>query len=132
MDRPSENPMTKLISLFAFLATTATLTACGSAIPHSPMLDSEPGAGAVLTRAPRTLRLYFEDLPDVDRSALRLVGPNGEHQLRGMHTMAADDLMIEILDPLTPGDYTVEWTTVIADDPAVYSGKFDFSVQERP
>jgi methionine-rich copper-binding protein CopC len=124
--------MTKLISLFAFLATTATLTACGSAISHSPMLDSEPGAGAVLTRAPRTLRLYFEDLPDVDRSALRLVGPNGEHQLRGMHTMAADDLMIEILDPLTPGDYTVEWTTVIADDPAVYSGKFDFSVQERP
>ena len=70
------------------------------------MLDSEPGAGAVLTRAPRTLRLYFEDLPDVDRSALRLVGPKGEQQLRGMHTMAADDLMIEILDPLTPGDYT--------------------------
>ena len=96
------------------------------------MLDSEPRAGAVLTRAPRTLRLYFEDLPDVDRSALRLVGPNGEHQLRGMHTMAADDLMIEILDPLTPGDYTVEWTTVIADDPTVYSGKFDFTVQERP
>ena len=132
MVNPSENPMTKLISLFTLLVTTAMLAACGSAIPHSPMLDSEPEAGAVLTRAPRTLRLYFEDLPDVDRSALRLVGPNGEHQLRGMHTMAADDLMIEILDPLTPGDYTVEWTTVIADDPTVYSGKFDFTVQERP
>ena len=132
MDKPSENPMTKLISLFTLLVTTATLAACGSTISHSPMLDSEPGVGAVLTRAPRTLRLYFEDLPDVDRSALRLVGPNGEHQLRGMHTMAADDLMIEILDPLTPGDYTVEWTTVIADDLTVYSGKFDFTVQERP
>ena len=124
--------MTKLISLFTLLITTATLAACGSTISHSPMLDSEPEVGAVLTRAPRTLRLYFEDLPDVDRSALRLVGPNGEHQLRGMHTMAADDLMIEILDPLTPGNYTVEWTTVIADDPTVYSGKFDFTVQERP
>ena len=132
MANPSEKPMTKLISLFTFLVTTATLAACGSAIPHSPIFDSEPEAGAVLTRAPRTLRLYFEDLPDVDRSALRLVGPNGENQLRGMHTMAADDLMIEILDPLTPGDYTVEWTTVIADDPNVYSGKFDFTVQERP
>ncbi|MAK93735.1 MAG: copper resistance protein CopC [Gammaproteobacteria bacterium] len=132
MVSPSENPMTKLISLFTLLVTTATLAACGSAISHSPMLDSEPEVGAVLTRAPRTLRLYFEDLPDVDRSALRLVGPNGEHQLRGMHTMAADDLMIEILDPLTPGDYTVEWTTVIADDLTVYSGKFDFTVQERP
>ena len=132
MVNPPKNPMTKLISLFTFLVTTATLVACGSAIPHSPMLDSEPEAGAVLTRAPRTLRLYFEDLPDVDRSALRLVGPNGEHQLRGMHTMAADDLMIEILDPLTPGDYTVEWTTVIADNPTVYSGTFDFTVEERP
>ena len=132
MVNPSENSMTKLISLFTFLVTTATLAACGLAIPHSPMLDSEPEAGAVLTRAPRTLRLYFEDLPDVDRSALRLVGPNGEHQLRGMHTMAADDLMIEILDPLTPGDYTVEWTTLVADDPTIYSGKFDFTLQERP
>ena len=132
MVNPSENSMTKLISLFTFLVTTATLAACGLAIPHSPMLDSEPEAGAVLTRAPRTLRLDFEDLPDVDRSALRLVGPSGEHQLRGIHTMAADDLMIEILDPLTPGDYTVEWTTVVADDPTVYSGEFDFTVQERP
>ena len=80
MVNPSENPMTNLISLFTFLVTTATLAACGSTISHSPMLDSEPEVGAVLTRAPRTLRLYFEDLPDVDRSALRLVGPNGEHQ----------------------------------------------------
>lgn len=124
--------MKKLILLFAFLVTTASLAACGSAIPHTPMLDSEPEAGAVLTRAPRTLRLYFENLPDVDRSALRLVGPNGVHKLRGMHTMAADDLMIEILDPLSPGDYTVEWTTVIADDPTVYSGTFGFTVEERP
>ena len=124
--------MKKLILLFAFLVTTSSIAACGSARPHTPLLDSEPGAGAVLTRAPRTLRLFFENLPDVDRSALRLVGPNGEHQLRGMHTMAADDLMIEILDPLTPGDYTVQWTTVIADDPTVYSGTFDFTVEERP
>ena len=127
-----ENPMTKLISLFTLLVITATLAACGSAIPHSPMLNSEPEAGAVLTRAPRTLRLYFKDLPDVVQSALRLVGPNGEHQLRGMHTMAADDLMIEILDPVTPGDYTVEWTTVIVNNPTVYSDTFDFTVEDRP
>jgi len=132
MVNPSQNPMKKLISLFAFLVITATLAACGSAISHSPLLDSEPEAGATLIRAPRTLRLYFEDLPTVDQSALRLVGPNGEHQLRGMHTMAADDLMIEILDPLKPGDYTVEWTTVIADNPTVYSGTFDFTVEEHP
>ena len=124
--------MKKLIPHFAFLVITATLVGCGLAMPHSPILSSEPGNGAVLTRAPRTLRLYFEGLPDVDRSTLRLLGPNGEHQLRGLHTMAADDLMIEILDAITPGDYTVEWTTVIVNNPTVYSGKLNFTVEDRP
>ena len=124
--------MKKLIPLFAFLAITATLAACEFAMPHSPILSSEPEEGAVLIRAPRTLRLFFEGLPDVDRSSLRLLGPNGEHQLRGLHTMAADDLMIEILDPVTPGDYTVEWTTVIVNNPTVYSDSFDFTVEDRP
>ena len=124
--------MKKLIPIFPFIIITATFVACGLAMPHSPILSSEPLEGAVLTRAPRTLRLYFEGLPDVDRSSLRLLGPNGEHQLRGLHTMAADDLMIEILDPLTPGDYTVDWTTVIVNNPTVYSDNFDFTVEDRP
>ena len=46
--------------------------------------------------------------------------------------MAADDLMIEILDPLTPGDYTVEWTTLVADNPTIYSGKFDLHYKSDP
>ena len=124
--------MKKLIPLFSFLLITATLAACGLAMPHSPILSSEPKEGAVLTRAPRTIRLYFEGLPDVDRSTLRLQGPNGEHRLRGLHTMSADDLMIEILDPLTPGDYTVEWTTVIVNNPTIYSSTFSFTVEDSP
>lgn len=101
---------------------------CASSPEYSPLIGSEPELGASLSRAPRTLRLYYSALPDVSRSSLRLIGPDGEHQLRGLHTMAADDLMIEILDPVTTGTYTVEWTTVVGDDPAVYSGSFDFSV----
>ena len=124
--------MKKLIPLFASLVINSTLVACGLEMPHSPILSSEPAEGAVLTRAPRTLRLYFEGLPDVDRSTLRLQGPNGEHRLRGLHTMSADDLMIEILDPLPPGDYTVEWTTVIVNNPTIYSSTFDFTVEGRP
>ena len=127
-----KTPMKKLIPLFAYLVINSTLVACGLEMPHSPILSSEPAEGAVLTRAPRTLRLYFEGLPDVDRSTLRLQGPNGEHRLRGLHTMSADDLMIEILDPLTPGDYTVEWTTVIVNNPTIYSSTFSFTVEDSP
>jgi methionine-rich copper-binding protein CopC len=42
--------------------------------------------------------------------------------------MGADDLMIEILDPVTTGEYTVQWTAVVGDDPTAYQGMYTFSV----
>ena len=107
-----------------------SLFGCASQTDYSPLLRAEPEIGATLTRAPRTLRLFYNALPDVEQSSLRLIGPNGEHQLRGLHTMAADDLMIEIMDPVTAGDYTVEWSTAVGDDPTIYSGTFGFRYQE--
>jgi methionine-rich copper-binding protein CopC len=43
--------------------------------------------------------------------------------------MADDDLMMEIMDDVTSGIYTVNWTTVIESDLTVYQGIFGFSVQ---
>ena len=117
------------LSLVSLLSTM--LYACNTSTEYSPLLRAEPEIGATLTRAPRTLRLYYSALPDVSQSSLRLVGPSGEHQLRGLHTMAADDLMIEIMDPVTAGTYTVEWTTVVEDDPQTYSGAFSFTYLEN-
>jgi len=111
------------------LCVTLSLTACVSGSASSPLLYAEPDVNAELTRAPRTLRLFFEALPDVDQSSLSLIGSQGELNLRGLHTMAADDLMIEILDPVTPGEYTVRWRTVLAGDSAVHEGSYQFSYQ---
>ncbi len=105
------------------------LAACDREAGYSPILNSEPVADSIQTRMPRTLRLYYSALPDVERSSLRLVGPEGDIPLRGLHTMAADDLMIEILEPLADGDYAIHWTTVVADDPDEYSGVVNFSVE---
>ena len=113
---------------FALLAIPALLLACAAPANDSPLLRAEPEIGAELQRAPRTLRLYFEALPDVSQSSVRLLGSSGEFQLRGLHTMAADDLMIEIMEPLTPGEYTVEWTTVVGADPSLYAGSYTFTV----
>lgn len=118
------------ISLISLILALGSLSACTSSPAYTPLLSAEPAQGAELNRAPRTLRLFFNALPDVERSSLRLIGPNGEHQLRGLHTMAADDLMIEILDAVTPGGYTVEWQTVVADDPSQYSGSYQFTYSE--
>ena len=111
-----------------FILLLMLFNSCASNSVYTPLLKAEPEIGSAVTRVPRTLRLYYDALPDIERSAVTLIGPTGEHTLRGLHTMASDDLMMEIMDPLTPGKYTVEWTTIVGDDPMVHSGSFNFSV----
>ena len=113
---------------FVLLTIPVLLVACATPTNDSPLLSAEPELGAELQRAPRTLRLYFEALPDVSQSNVRLLGADGEYELRGLHTMAADDLMVEIMEPLAPGKYTVEWSTVVGADPTLYAGSYQFTV----
>ncbi len=122
--------MYKALKPLVLVLGLSALAACSNQTTYSPFLEAEPAPGEALTRAPRTLRLFFNALPDVEQSSLRLIGAGGEHQLRGLHTMAADDLMIEIMDAVTPGTYTVEWSTVVADDPTQYSGSYEFTFSE--
>ncbi|MCG8415008.1 MAG: copper resistance protein CopC [Pseudomonadales bacterium] len=111
----------------AIIIIIGVLASCVSSPEESPLIRAEPDVGSVLTRAPRTLRLYYTALPDVSQSSLRLIGPDGDLALRGLHTMAADDLMIEILDTVTPGSYTVVWETVVEGSPAQHEGSYQFS-----
>ena len=120
--------MPRAIACCNLVFALSLLSACASSGSYTPLIGAEPEIGGQLSRAPRTLRLYYDALPVVERSSLKLTGPNGEHQLRGLHTMAADDLMIEIMDPVTDGRYLVEWVTVVGEDPNVYSGEFYFTV----
>jgi len=123
--------MIKFEYKFVFVLLCSQLIGCVTNGAYSPLLRAEPEIGSELTRAPRTLRLYFDSLPNVSQSSLRLVGPNGEHQLRGLHTMADNDLMIEIMEPVTIGEYQLEWVTVVENDPSTYSGVFNFTVLNR-
>jgi len=123
--------MIKFEYKFVFVLLCSQLIGCVTNGVYSPLLRAEPEIGSELNRAPRTLRLYFDSLPNVSQSSLRLVGPNGEHQLRGLHTMADNDLMIEIMEPVTIGEYQLEWVTVVENDPSTYSGVFNFTVLNR-
>ena len=116
--------------LMTLTAALVLLGACTASQERTPFIGAEPEVGAVLTRAPRTLRLYYQALPDVPRSTLSLVGPDGNSlNLRGMHTMGADDLMIEINDEVPDGDYTVQWKTFVEGDPTEYQGSYSFTVR---
>jgi len=113
-----------LPSLFFLL-----LAACSTAVPDSLFIRAEPEVGSVQTRSPRTLRLYYEKLPDVSRSEVVLRGPQGELNLRGLHTMGANDLMMEIYDEVVDGQYSVRWRTYVEGDPNPHEGSFQFFVQ---
>ena len=116
--------------LVLYLTTIVLLlSGCAGNSAYTPLLRVEPEIGGEFSRAPRTLRLYYDALPDVSRSSVSLTGPAGDYPLRGLHTMAADDLMIEIMEPLSAGEYTVHWTTVVGDNPSVHQGSFNFSVR---
>ncbi|GJM13408.1 MAG: hypothetical protein DHS20C12_18110 [Pseudohongiella sp.] len=119
----------QLRSSIALLLVALSLVGCAGSAEYSPFIGAEPAADSILNRAPRNLRLYYDALPDVPSSSLTLTGPGGNYDLRGFHTMGADDLMIEITNPSIPdGDYVVGWTAVVGDDPTVYEGSFGFTV----
>ena len=114
-----------VLTAFVLLLTTA----CSDLQQGSPFLSAEPPEDSVQTRSPRTLRLYFAALPDASRSEVILTGPAGELNLRGLHTMGANDLMMEIYDEVVNGSYTVQWQTRFEGNDALYSGNYSFSVQ---
>ena len=116
-------------ALTYLLASVLLATACSAAPQATPFISAEPEVGSVQSRLPRTLRLYFEQLPDVPRSSVTLTGPGGELNLRGLHTMGANDLMMEIYDEVVDGQYTVDWQTYVGEDPNQYSGSYSFTVQ---
>jgi len=119
----------KYKSLLAVFVLAASLVSCAASTNYSPFLRAEPAADSVLNRAPRNLRLFYDALPDVPNSSITLTGPEGNYDLRGFHTMGADDLMIEITNPSIPdGDYVVDWSAVIGDDPTVHEGSYRLSV----
>jgi len=123
---PRVNVVVTVLFIFVF-------TGCSLRESMSPLLGSEPEAGSIADRIPRTLRLYFKSLPNVDLSNVSLSGPAGAYALRGLHTMGEDDLMVEIYRPmLVDGEYRVEWEVKFNDDRATASGEYDFSVRVTP
>lgn len=119
------------VRLFTVLAALlVSLSACGTDKSDSEVIvKAEPPVNGVMEYSPRGLRLFLTELPDVDNSSLRLLGPEGEISLIHLHTMGANDLMAEISQyPLPSGTYTVDWTAQFAGGETEYSGSYKFKV----
>lgn len=117
------NGMTRVVfAAVAALALSAWLQA------HTKLEKSEPADGAVLTAAPKTVQLFFNEKPDMKVSKVEVTGPSGKVELGPAHSMAAKDIMAAFKGTLAAGKYTVSWQAA-GDDGHVSKGEITFTVK---
>ena len=110
-------------------AAAAFLLAAEVASAHSLLLESDPGAGSVVSASPARLSLRFNNRIEKRLSRIRLLGPGTD--ARELSIAPADggaDRVTAAAPALTPGQYRVEWQ-VLSTDGHVVSGRFSFEVR---
>ena len=113
------------------LAIAATLLLAAGAAAHSELISSAPAAGAVVVGSLADVAAEFSEEMDPARSSMELRGPDGARIAVGGVPAEGPPtrMVIAAVAVLGPGDYTVRWTTVTADDDGVERGTFGFTVQ---
>ena len=97
------------------------------------LLRSDPMQNAILNSAPTQVRMWFsDDLSSGTSTAMVVIPSNQRIDLHNAHISSTDSHEMDVaLQPLlTPGTYSVLWTTQSADDGSVLRGSFLFSVTE--
>ena len=112
----------------AVLAGALVLAVAGSARAHSLLLESSPGARAVLTASPGELSLRFNNRIEKTLSTIRLRDEHGA--VRPVTVLVAGgpaDRLTATVPALPAGAWRVEWR-VLSTDGHVVSGSFSFRV----
>ncbi|MDQ1629355.1 MAG: copper transport protein [Actinomycetota bacterium] len=114
----------------AVLAAGIAVAAAVPAAAHATLESSTPASGTVVTQAPSTLALHFDETVSVVPGSIKVVGPDGKRvddgQARHPGGRGAD-LAVGLQQRLAGGSYLVAWRVVSADSHPV-SGAFVFSV----
>lgn len=115
----------------AVMACAFVLAACtwwaSPASAHSGLIDSTPAEGAVLTAAPRTIELEFND--DISDISPAVILRNGEDDVisREAPRIERTTVSSDVPDGLADGDYSVVWRVVSADGHPI-QGVIPFSI----
>jgi methionine-rich copper-binding protein CopC len=120
--------MTKMTSIAAIAMIAALF--CGNAANAHPQLQSaEPAAGAT-TASPKQIKITFNENVMVQFSGVELKDQAGKMIPTGKATVDPANkkqLVVPVNEPLSPGDYKVEWHAV-SDDTHRVKGSYSFSV----
>jgi copper transport protein len=124
MKRWSLAALALLTAVILFGAATARVAA------HSYYERSEPPANAILENAPRQVRVWFTEEPELRFSELQVYDTAARRQDRGPTQAVPGEpraLAVAVGD-LTPGTYTVVWRTLSTVDGHTARGAFPFTV----
>ena len=108
----------------------ATIGLAGAtAVRHTHLIKSTPAAGDTVRVAPREIRLWFSERPEVPFTSVTLLNTDSVKLAVGKAAAAADSLEVAVPLPaeLAPGNYAVLWRTASQDGHAA-RGRFEFSV----
>jgi methionine-rich copper-binding protein CopC len=111
-------------SLFAF--ALCGIVAAGPCLAHAKLQSSSPANNAHLTAAPKTLTLQFSEAAQL--AVLKLVRDGKEVPVPLDKSAKPGETFTLTLPELSPGNYTVQWSAVAADDGHVTKGSFVFSI----
>lgn len=111
----------------AFGTVALLLMLAAAAFAHLKVSNTSPEDGATLSGPVRTLRVWFNQEPDLPLSKLELAGPNGPLSVEGLHTMGEKDLMARVSGRMPDGSYTARWQTA-GDDGHVLTGEWTFTI----
>ena len=123
----SLNPRVRTRSAVAVAALAAALFAPATAWAHANLVRTEPGNGAVVARAPATVRIVFDDVvrPGPGIAAIR---NGGASILAGkVHVQGGRTLVVPLRRGLGDGDYSVRWS-IVSDDGHLESGVVAFAI----
>lgn len=108
------------VLLLCLLAVTAVAHA------HAELVTAVPAPGSTITHSPAEIRLTFSEAISADSTILLFTG--NFQPVAGIQAQVAatnPQLVVAAVPPLTPDDYTVQWTAVSTDGHTT-SGSYTF------
>jgi methionine-rich copper-binding protein CopC len=119
------------------LGAVAALAVLPVSTLHTHLVKAEPGVDSTITAAPKQVRLWFNEPPEVALSSASLM--KADHSPVAVVKLAATDDSLSVAGavPITlqPGKYMVMWRTGTRDGHAVrgmYYFTYDPTAQTKP
>lgn len=97
---------------------------------HLYLTKSYPSADQVLQQPPDTIRLWFNEEPELALAAVALEGPSGSVDVgKSQQTDDSKSFKATITGQLEAGSYRVTWRAAGGDGHAI-RGRYDFEVRD--